>query len=410
MKRALLVAYHFPPFSGSSGVQRTLRFARYLQEFGWEPVILTAHPRVYECVSDDLQADLPRDIAIYRGQGWDAQRHFSLFGRYPGWLARPDRWNSWYYGAIIAGRRAIREKRPDLIWATYPIATAMQIGTRLARDFGLPLVTDFRDPMAQEDYPEDPVTRAQYARIEANAIRQASWSTFTTPSAVEMYQTRYPCRAGHISLLENGYDDESFAIDATPAILNPGCLTLLHSGLVYPSERDPTQLFAALARLKKEQPSLFGCLRVRFRAPTHDALLHQLADRFGVTDAIQVMPRIPYRDALAEMMNADGLLILQASNCNAQIPAKLYEFMRCRRPILSLTDPAGDTARVVTNAGVDTIAPLDNAEAIRDLLIRYLTNPASCPLPDEETIQSASRRGRTQRLATLFDQCLDGRR
>ncbi|MHB8847456.1 MAG: glycosyltransferase, partial [Burkholderiales bacterium] len=76
---------------------------------------------------------------------------------------------------------------------------------------------------------------------------------------------------------------------------------------------------------------------------------------------------------LTEMLTTDGLLILQASNCNHQIPAKLYEYMRAGRPILALTDPVGDTAKLLQEAGIHTIAPLDDVEAIQEKLLDFLT-------------------------------------
>ncbi len=72
------------------------------------------------------------------------------------------------------------------------------------------------------------------------------------------------------------------------------------------------------------------------------------------------------------MLTADGLLILQAANCNDQIPAKLYECLRTRRPILGLTDPLGDTGRALAAAGIDTVAPLDSPPAIAEAIERFI--------------------------------------
>jgi hypothetical protein len=121
---------------------------------------------------------------------------------------------------------------------------------------------------------------------------------------------------------------------------------------------------------------------------------------------IEVLPPVPYREALAEMLRADGLLIMQASNCNEQIPAKLYEYLRARRPVLALTDPTGDTAATLRRAGIDAMAPLDNAAHIADLLRRFLHSHqtlAPRTLADETHIQAASRRGRAGELAALLD-------
>src|SRR5512143_242130 len=113
MKRVLMIAYHFPPLAGSSGIQRTLRFVQHLPAFGWEPAVLTADPRAYERTSHDLDADVPSQVRVERAFALDAARHLSVAGRYPGFLARPDRWMTWQYAAIRAGSRLIRDWRPD---------------------------------------------------------------------------------------------------------------------------------------------------------------------------------------------------------------------------------------------------------------------------------------------------------
>lgn len=403
MKRVVMIAYHFPPLAGSSGIQRTLRFARHLPAFGWEPVILTAAPRAYERTADDQLADIPEGLEVVRAPAWDTARHFAIGGRYPGFLARPDRWISWWLGAVPAGRKLIDRFAPKAIWSTYPIATAHRIGSTLHAHSRLPWIADFRDPMAQEGYPEDPATWRSYARIEADAIARTAASTYTTPSALALYQQRYPEQASRMHLLENGYDEETFSSTAGGEPLNPGKLTLLHSGIVYPSERDPSALFGALARLKQSAPSTYACLQVRFRAPVHDALLNQLAAQHDVQDAIETLPAIGYRDALAEMLRADGLLILQASNCNAQIPAKLYEYMRAGRPILVLSDPIGDTAATSRAAGLSAIAPLDDDSKIAAVLERFVLTPHTGTHATRTAVECASRLGRTRELAGLLD-------
>ncbi|CAD5375226.1 conserved hypothetical protein [Rubrivivax sp. A210] len=408
LRRVLMIAYHFPPLAGSSGIQRTLRFVQHLPAQGWQPLVLTTRAEAYERVSNDLLADVPPGTVVSRAMAWDTARHLSIKGRYIAAMARPDRWMTWRFDGVRRGMQLIRQYKPEAIWSTYPIATAHLIGAELARRSGLPWIADFRDPMAQAGYPTDPVTWAQYRDIESHALATAALSTFTTPSATAEYRQRYPASAQRVELLENGYDEETFANadgarEARP--LNPGATTLLHSGVVYPSERDPTQLMAALKLLHEAGATSPARLRVRFRAPVAEALLLDLARQAGVEAYIEILPAAPYREALAEMLNADGLLLLQASNCNAQIPAKLYEYLRAGRPIVCLSDPAGDTATTVRNAGIDAIAPLDDAAAIAQLLTRFLApgRPGLQLMPEPGFVAAASRRGRTQALAAMLD-------
>jgi glycosyltransferase involved in cell wall biosynthesis len=404
LPRVLMIAYHFPPLSGSSGIQRTLRFAQHLPAFGWQPLVLTAAPRAYERTSTDLNADIPAGTLVRRAFALDTARHLAIRGRYVGAMARPDRWVSWRFDAVRQGLQMVREFKPQLIWSTYPIATAHMIGAALHRRTSLPWVADFRDPMAQDGYPADPKTWQSYKRIERQALELAALSVFTTPGAAAQYRQRYPAAAARIRVLENGYDEEAFASSARAhegGPLNPGAVTLLHSGIVYPSERDPTQLMAALRRLHDCGAINPASLRIRFRAPVADALLLDLAQAHGVSGYIEVLPPVAYKAALAEMLRADALLVMQASNCNAQVPAKVYEYLRAGRPMLCLADPQGDTAGVIRGAGIDAIARLDDTADITQLLARFLAGgtqaPATLPLP--ASVQQASRKGRAQVLA-----------
>lgn len=407
-KRLLMVAYHFPPLAGSSGIQRTLRFVQHLPRFGWEPLVLTVGETAYERTSADLDADVPAGTVVRRAFALDTARHLSFGGRYVGALARPDRWVSWRFDGVRQGMRMIRRFKPDAIWSTYPIATAHLIAAELQRRSGLPWLADFRDPMAQDGYPADTATWQQFERIEQTAARQARWCLFTTPSATRVYRDRYPDAAARMVTLENGYDEPSFAAceaalgDRAP--LNPGAFTLLHSGIVYPQERDPTQLFVALGALKAQGRLAAGKLRVRFRAAVHDDLLHDLASRNDVEDLIEICPPLPYRDALQEMLRADGLLVMQAANCNEQIPAKIYEYLRARRPIVCLSHPAGDTVDVLRQAGVDLHARLDDSGEIAALLHRLLNTASPLALAHPQAVSAASREGRAARLAECLAQ------
>ena len=415
MRRVLMIAFQFPPFAGSSAIQRTLRFVQHLPRHGWEPLVLSAWPVAYETRSEDLLRAVPTSTVVERAMALDAARHMAVAGRYPGFLARPDRWRTWALGGSVVGRRMIARYRPAALWSTYPIATAHTLGARLQHASGLPWLADFRDPMAQDGYPPDPATWRAYDRIERTAVQAARFSVFTTPGAAALYRERYPALAERVRVIENGYDEETFAsVETAPASrvpLAPGRLTLLHSGVVYPAERDPTQFIAALARLKADGTAVAIPFAVRFRSSGQDALLAALAQQHAVSDLIELLPSVPYAQALDEMLRADALLVLQAANCNQQIPAKLYEYLRAGRPVLGFTDAAGDTAATLHAAGLHSVAPLDSAEAIAGLLrgsLRELQRGCA-PLPDPAAARRNSRAARAAQLAALLDEAVGAR-
>ena len=116
MKRVLLIAYHYPPARGSSGLQRTLKFSRYLQEFGWQPSVLTVAPRAHPSVGNDQMAEIPPDVEVERAFALDTARHLSFKGRYPQWLALPDRWATWQVRGVPVGLSMMRRLRIDVLW------------------------------------------------------------------------------------------------------------------------------------------------------------------------------------------------------------------------------------------------------------------------------------------------------
>lgn len=411
MKRVLMIAFHFPPVSGSSGVQRSLRFAQSLPGLGWQPTVISAHPRSYERTSPDLLRDIPETVKVVRAFSFDAVRTLSVGGRYPGFLARPDRWWPWRIGALVAGLKLLREQRFDVIWSTYPIPTAHLVAAALHERSGVPWVADFRDPMAQDGYPEDPKTWRAFKSIEERTVARATRSVFTTSGAAQAYRELYrDLPSDRFVVIENGYDEQTFASARRQGThdeaLHPGRVTLLHSGIVYPSERDPTHLLQALAKLKVDGTIDRHNFCVRFRASEHDGLIRRLAEASDVMDLVELLPPVPYGEALEEMLRADALLVLQASNCNAQIPAKLYEYLRAERPILALTDPTGDTAGVVLRAGIPAVASLDSAADIAALLARFVDQPEQRRdwIAGPESVRLASRQARAVELASLLDE------
>lgn len=409
VKRVLMIAYHYPPMRGGSGIQRTIAFTQYLPQSGWQPLVLSVSPNAYANAAPDTDSVDSR-VPVHRSFALDAARHLAIRGRYPGLLAQPDRWVSWWLSAVPAGLRLIREYQPDVIWSSYPIATAHLIALTLHRMTGIPWIADQRDPLIDSDYPPDPRRRRIHGWIEHQAMRRGAAVVCTTPGAVRDLALRFPYEDGQrIALIENGYDETSF-ITAEIAAPRPrpqdGQFRLLHSGVIYPSERDPGQLFCALACLLAEGAITPSNFRLILRATGHDNYLQGLMRRHtGIEQIIELAPPLPYRDALAEMVGADGLLLLQASNCNGQIPAKLYEYLRARRPVIALTDPAGDTAGALRRAGIDTIGRLDSASDIAATLMRFLhlCREHKAPLARPSVIAHHSRAARTRELAALLD-------
>jgi glycosyltransferase involved in cell wall biosynthesis len=280
----------------------------------------------------------------------------------------------------------------------------------------VPWIVDFRDPMTEIDpvsqtrFPADPRLYRARAWIERLAVTCSIRTVLVTRGALRIYQARYPeLPVDRWALIPNGYDEDVFSSVEKNEVglgLNKGRVTLLHSGVLYPTpDRDPRHFFRAIARLKKEGDLSAATFRVILRASGSEGLYHESILSLGIDDLVALEPAIPYREALAEMMKVEGLLLFQGKDSNPAVPAKLYEYIRVRRPVLALVDAEGDTAAILRETGIGLIAPLDSEEAIISALRTFLAQVrnGTAPLADESRIECHSREWGAGMLASLLD-------
>ena len=198
--------------------------------------------------------------------------------------------------------------------STYPIASAHVIAYLLHKVTGIPWVADFRDPMAQDDYPTEERKKKIYEWIENKAVKHCENIILTAPGAVEFYQNKFPqVDKNFWQLVPNGFDEHIFSgIEASSVEINAEKnkkITLLHSGVIYPSERDPSDLFQAISELKQEQKIDRDNFKLILRATGHDDQYKIKLTALNIADVVNLEPPIPYKEALQEMLSVDGLLL-----------------------------------------------------------------------------------------------------
>ena len=407
-RSALMIAFHFPPFAQSSGSIRSLSFVRRLPKHDWQPVVLTAQPSVYPETDEGSLALVPQSVRVVRAAGLDVARHLAIAGRYPTWLATPDRWNTWAAAAFIAGLACIRRDPPSVIWATFPIASALVAAMALHTVTKIPLIVDLRDPMIYEGWPENRWIRATYRRIERRAVTLAAAVIVTTPSARRFYIERYPhLPALRFRMIANGVDDTMD--DAAPPTrvtwVEP--IVLVHSGLMEIPDRDPTAFLEAVAQMRKQGDIANDTLRVTLRATGRDDEYRRQIAKLGINDIVTIEGRISHAEALNEMRSADGLILFQGAQCNRQIPAKAYEYLACRRPIIGLVDASGDTYELVADQWqVPYVADMSSVPGIVDVLRKFISDfrRQKVFVPDASWVGKHSRGQGARQLAEVFDQ------
>jgi hypothetical protein len=402
-----MVAFHVPPWAAGSGHLRTLGFARYLPAAGWQPVILSARAGAYPITAPLEDGIIPDGCPVYRVLALDARRHLGIGGKYPGFLAKPDRWISWYPAAVVQGLRLIRRHRIAAIWSTYPIMTAHCIARSLSRMSGLPWIADFRDPVASSIETGNPYLIASQQRWERRVLHGAARTVFTTESALEACARRYPEVSGdnRLSVIANGYEDSLFEGLPPPEGSRPvGPLTLLHSGVLYREGRDPIPFLTALARLKARGIVDATNLRVVLRACGSYGMYANELQRLGIADLVELGRRVSNREALAEQARADGLLLFQGEKYDRQIPAKVYEYFRIGRPIFALVGEKGDTAALLRKTAAAEQVALHDTDAIEARLNGFVValRGGDAPRVSAEVAARYSRRAGAASLARLL--------
>jgi glycosyltransferase involved in cell wall biosynthesis len=367
-----MVAYHYPPEGGSSGVLRTLKYTMYLPEHGWSPHVLTLREKAYPVQDPTLLAQIPPAVTVHRTAGFDVARRFSFGGLHPGFLTVPDRFASWVPFGVAEGLRVIKRHGVRALYSTSPPPTAHLIGAALKRLTGLPWIADFRDPWIEDGlYPRPGSTRFHVeSRLERLVVSSADRITATTPLLAREFLRRHPSLSPErVVSIYNGYDERDFDGWKPEA---PDGFELLHTGLISPDFRDPAPLLTALAslidsgRLRSEETRLVFLGGGRY---LQSRAFGDLVERLRLRGVVDVAPRVSYHESLARLGRASVLVLLQASDdTRTLIPAKGFEYLRAGRPILALTGD-GATAELVRSTRSGLVVEPNDVEGIARALL-----------------------------------------
>jgi glycosyltransferase involved in cell wall biosynthesis len=406
-KKVLVIAYHFPPQTGSSGILRTLKFVRYLPELGYEPIVLTVNPRAYQKTDGYLLSQIPEATIVQRAFAIDTRRHLAFRGSYFQFMALPDPIAAWIPAGILTGINLIRRHKIDIVFSTYPISGAHVIGRIVSRMTRRPWVADFRDHMWDETSQLSSSELKLRQMIESATARCANHIVVTTDGMRRLFLDRYQELADdRVSVIENGFDEYDFENITISKQANKPC-RLIHAGLLEPSFRDPIPFFHAvkLSENKINQDDVV----VDLLAPGNEEKYQQEIVRLGLSNLIRILPAVPYHEGLKKMAEADVLLLFQGPGYNELIPAKLYEYFRIGRPILAFAPEDSDTARLIRCLHAGEIVPIDRSQAIANVLAEWIRNIRqgfSLPAIRPEKIAKFSRKSQAAALAKKFEKAL----
>ena len=406
-----MVAYHYPPEGGSSGVLRTLKFSKYLPKHGWLPHVLTLRHNFYPVQDQGLLQDIPPEATIHRTFALDSSRHLAIKGRHLALFTVPDPFVSWLPFGVAQGIKVIRQWPIRSLYSTSPSPTAHLIAGCLKKVTGLPWIADFRDPWIEKDlYPIPGSLRFRVESfLEQWVIRNADYLTVTTPRLRDEFLERYPdLLPDKIKVIFNGFDESDFQF--VESVRRTDYFEIIHAGLVTEDFRDPFPLLKVLSTLIKSHQIPKDKTRMTFLGGgeyIRSQRFNHNIKKLGLEDIVHVEGRVPNTEALKRMGQAASLLLLQASDdTKALIPAKAFEYLRMNKPILAITGE-GATADLLCEMGECYVAgPQDErilTQAVQTMYSQW--SQGSQGVNGSRTIHQYERSHLTRNLADVLD-CL----
>jgi glycosyltransferase involved in cell wall biosynthesis len=429
MRRVLFLAYHFPPVGGA-GVQRAVKFVRYLPECGWEPVVVTGPVGSYgdDNLEDPTLADeLPPDVEVRRVAAREPQHPGRWRARAERWLRLRPAWDSWWQqGAVNTGAAIVDA---DVIFATMSPFASCDAAAALSRRLGIPWVADLRDPWALDQmvvYPTGLHWRLERRRMRS-ALATAARVVMNTHEAGVQVVKAFPELRGRVDVIPNGFDLDDFR-HPTPSRLDDS-FRLVHTGELHTElglrhrgrsrlrrllggspegvdflARSHVFLVEAVERLARRRPELGKLVEIHLAGGVREADLASVP-----SSRIVVHGYVSHAEAVQLMRSAD-LLFLPLHDVPPPrrariVPGKTYEYLASGRPVLAAL-PDGDARDLLLRAGSATLCrPTDVRcleRAVEGQLERALRGePPAAAAP--EVLAALERRRLTHDLAAVLD-------
>ena len=434
MKRVLIISYYWPP-TGGSGVQRWVKFAKYLPSEGWQPVIYTPENPEQLAIDDSLAAEIPAEVEVIKtrivepyeiykkllrksGHSKEAvevnpvnAQNKSFLQKVAMWvrgnLFRPDPRCMWIGPSVRFLKKYLKEHPVDLIVSTGPPQSMHLIGRRLALETGLPWIADFRDPWTKIFYFKHlsmtHSTERWHKKMEMKVLDDASVVVAVSPLVQQEFQAMTSTR---VELITNGFDECDFAAEpcheAEGGSDNEFCIT--HTGL-FAADGNPTVLWEVLAEKCASDNAFRKALKIKLIGKTDDSILAALNEA-GLSECVKNIGYLPHSEAVEQQRNA-SLLILplrKEPEYKAVLPGKLFEYLASRRPVLGIGQKDGAMAMILNDTKTGIVLDWEDREAIACHIDScWEKHLAGKLVTDGADISQFTRRSLTRRMAQLFD-------
>lgn len=428
MKKVLIITYYWPPSAGS-GVQRWLKFSKYLPNFGWGPVIFTPENPDFHVKDETLLDEVHARTEVIRFPIWEP---YSIFKQIAGKgnttfkpaasLEKEERKFTDHVGIWIRGNLLIPDPRVfwvkpsvnfisdilennqiDIVITTGPPHSIHLIGLKLKRKTGIKWLADFRDPWSKWDlldtlYMTNPA-RKIHKRLEKKVLKNAD-GVITISNT---FKEEFEGIAGRkVEVITNGYDPEDFK--SGKILKAPDKFRVSHVGTI-DELRNPRYFFKAASELCAENADFKADLEIFMAGVISKRFIHDVRNDAHLKDLIIIKDYMPHQQLSDVYRKAAVLLLVLASSHNAKgnIPGKLFEYLATGKPILALGAPNGDSAKIIKETNAGKVCALDNVNAIKKALLELYKKYKAGLSFNPQDVSSFSRENLTKELVQIMN-------
>lgn len=431
-RKVLVITYYWPP-SGGAGVQRWLKFVKYLTLMGWEPIVYTPVNPEYPVEDKSLLDEIPPGVTIFKTPIKEPYTIYKKFvgmkstdkvaanfiseGKKPSWAQKvavwlrgnlfiPDPRVFWVKPSVRYLSELLADDPVDVIITSGPPHSMHLIGLKLKRKFGIPWIADFRDPWTNIDFYHElmltSVADSIHKRLERKVLTNADLVVTVNRAMQEEFLAK---GAKQVSVISNGFDESD--ISETPEYTSEK-LTFVHIGTLGEA-RNPLAFWQALGEMVKEQPSMADKVLVKLVGNV-DFSVKEAVAKNNLEALVEYIPYLPHSEAIKEQATAGMLLLLVNNTPTAKgiVTGKLFEYLAATRPILAIGPEDGEVAEILKETAAGKIFDFKNATGLKKYLVESLQQFSEGKLKAEPMgTAKYSRRELTVRLAVEIENLIE---
>jgi len=428
-RKVLIITYYWPP-SGGSGVQRWVKFVKYIRRFGWEPVIYTPSNPELPVKDSSLYRELPKNITVLKrkivepyglykkftgrkqvGVGFmkeeaSSSRMEEFFKWIRGNFFIPDARKLWIKPSIRFLTRYLQKHSVDALVSTGPPHSMHLIAKGIKETLNIPWLADFRDPWTNIDfYDELHLTKCadrKHHRLEYEVLTTADGVTVVSPTMKEDLEA---ISGRSVELLTNGFDPQDFSSQIKKT---HNKFTIAHIGSMV-ATRNPPNLWPVLKELIEDQPNFANHLNIALVGKV-DHTITQTIEDYNLTSFVSKPGYMSHDEVVSYQQKCHLLLLVLNDTPNAKclLPGKLFEYLAAQRPIVTIGPKNSDAGQFMELSNHYSLVDHDDTKPLKTFIMKQFESfIADKPVHIQADINVYSRVRLTERLTELLNQLIE---